>query len=120
MLLFTLWALQEIEHTKDSLDTVKATLRKNEAVLVDVREASEWDEGHLAGALPFPLSALKKASAEDVGKALPKDKVLYLHCAAGGRVLPAAGLLKKLGYQVKPLKPGYEALKKAGFPEASQ
>ena len=112
--------LQEVEFTKDSLETLRAALKDKSAILVDVRESSEWDEGHLEDARPFPLSALKKAPPEDVEKRLPKKPVVYLHCRAGGRALTAAGLLKKLGYQVKPLKPGFEDLKKAGFPEASK
>jgi rhodanese-related sulfurtransferase len=120
MPLFMLLALQEVEFTKDGFDVLKAALREKTAILVDVRETSEWDEGHLEDARSFPLSALKKAAAEDVGKRLPAKGVVYLHCRAGGRALTAAGLLKKLGYAVKPLKPGFEELRRAGFPEASR
>lgn len=120
MLVFTILALQEVEFTKDGFDVLKSALREKTAILVDVREASEWDEGHLEDARSFPLSELKKASAEEVEKRLPAKTVLYLHCRAGGRALTAAGLLKKRGYEVKPLKPGYEALRRAGFPEASK
>jgi rhodanese-related sulfurtransferase len=116
-------ALQEIDHTKDSLDTVKAALAKKEAVLVDVREKSEWDQGHLEGALFVPLSWLKAESktdkfAEEAAEKLPAKKVIYLHCRSGGRVLPAAGILKKAGYDVRPLKAGFDDLKDAGFPVA--
>ena len=41
-----------------------------------------------------------------------------LKCAAGGRSLDAADLLKKLVYDVRPLKPGYKDLLKAGFEAA--
>jgi len=126
MLLFlfaALLAVQEIDHTKDSLDTVKAALAKKEAVLVDVREKGEWDQGHLDGALFVPLSWLKAESktdkfAEEAAEKLPAKKVIYLHCRSGGRVLPAAGILKKAGYDVRPLKWGFDDLKDAGFPVA--
>ncbi len=116
-------AAQEIDHTKDSLDTVKAAIAKKEAVLVDVREKGEWDQGHLEGALFVPLSWLKAESKKDTFKdeaaeKLPEKKVIYLHCRSGGRVLPAAGILKKLGYDVRPLKSGFDDLKDAGFPVA--
>ena len=49
---------------------------------------------------------------------MSKDKVIYLHCKAGARCLVAADLLKKYGYDVRPLKAGYDDLVKAGFPKA--
>ncbi|MFQ3651486.1 MAG: rhodanese-like domain-containing protein [Gemmataceae bacterium] len=111
-----LWAA---EHTRDSLDTVKKALADNKAVLIDVREQSEWDDGHLQDARLLPLSVLGKGlSAEILGKVAPKDKVLYLHCASGNRCLKAADLLKKQGYDVRPLKSGYADLLKAGFKPA--
>ena len=51
----------------------------------------------------FPVNAtLKNPSGA--------GKIVYLHCAAGGRCLKAAELLKDAGYDIRPLKPGYEAL----------
>lgn len=109
------------DHTKDSLDTVKKALADGKAVLIDVREQSEWDAGHLKDARLLPLSALQAgARPEDVAQALPKDKVAYLHCAAGGRCLKAADILKKDGYDVRPLKEGYKDLLKAGFATAEK
>ncbi len=118
-------ATQEIEHTKDSLDAVKAALAKKEAVLVDVREKGEWDRGHLAGAIFLPLSWLKAESkgdqlAEHAAEKLPEKKILYLHCRSGGRAISAAGILKKAGYEVRPLSQGFDDLKEAGFPVAEK
>ena len=118
--LLLLLALQDVEHTNDPLEAVRAALAEKKAVLVDVREKSEWDLAHLEAALWLPLSRLKEASAEDVGKVLPPDRVVYVYCAAGRRVLTAARLLKPLGYDVRPLKAGFEELRRAGFREASK
>jgi phage shock protein E len=123
MMALTAAAAQEIEHTKDSLDTVKAALAKKEAVLVDVREKGEWDRGHLEGAVLLPLSWIKAESkgdkfAEQVGEKVPEKKILYLHCRSGGRVLSATPLLKKAGYDVRPLPQGFDDLREAGFPVA--
>ena len=52
-------AAEEPTHTKDTLDMVKKALAENKAVLIDVREKSEWDQGHLQGAKLLPLSSLK-------------------------------------------------------------
>jgi rhodanese-related sulfurtransferase len=114
-------AARAAEHTKDSLDTVKERLKDKSAVLVDVREEKEWDEGHIQDAKLVPLSKLKKeAEAEKLTKDLSKKKIVYCHCAAGARALTAADILKKQGYDVRPLKPGYSDLLKAGFPKAEK
>ena len=105
------------EHTKDSLDTVKKAVAEKKAILVDVREEEEWLAGHIAGARLVPLSTLEKGIApEELARTLPKDTILYCHCLAGGRCLEAAAILAPLGYDVRPLKPGYPDLVKAGFP----
>ena len=107
------------EHTKDSLDAVKQAMSKQQAVLVDVREPDEWQQGHVQGAILLPLSALEKGvNPQELARILPKDKVIYCHCLAGGRCMEAASLLKPLGYDVRPLKPGYPQLIQAGFPAA--
>jgi len=109
------------EHTKDSLETVKSRLKDKSAVLVDVREQKEWDEGHLQDASLIPLSKLKvEKEAEKVTKDLSKKKIVYCHCGAGVRALTAADILKKQGYDVRPLKAGYKDLLDAGFPKAGK
>jgi rhodanese-related sulfurtransferase len=109
------------EHTKDSLATVKERLKDKSAILVDVREQKEWDEGHIQDAQLVPLSKLKvNADAEKLTKDLPKKKIVYCHCGAGVRALTATDLLKKQGYDVRPLKDGYKDLIKAGFPKAEK
>ena len=112
-----------VEHTRDTLETVKTAMAKKEAILVDVRERSEWDEGHIEGALFLPLSWLREESkgeqfAERLGEKVPAKKILYVYCRSGRRVLTAAGILRKQGYDVRPLKAGFEALREAGFTPA--
>lgn len=111
------------DHTKDSLDKVKQGVAEKKAVIVDVREQSEWNAGHLAEAKFVPLSKLSAeykspAFIEQLAKDLPKDKIIYCHCKAGARALGAADLFEELGYDVRPLKEGYSALIEAGFPKA--
>lgn len=103
------------EHTKDTPADVKKAVAEKKAVLVDVREEDEWNDGHLKAALSFPLSKLKDAKAADVPKGIAKDQPVYLHCASGKRCLKAADKLKELGYDARPLKQGYADLVKAGF-----
>ena len=113
----------EMKHTEDSLDLIKERLNKQEAQLVDVRESREWNQGVLNDAVLLALSQLKdmeekKTSPSLVERMLKKDKILYVHCAQGGRALKAAEILKKMGYDARPLKWGYKELLKDGLPPA--
>lgn len=114
---------QEIDYTNEPLDKIKARVESKKAILADVRELGEWDKGHLKNAVFLPLSKLSvwerdgisDSDKEKLAKSLPKGSVVYCHCAAGGRALPGAEALKKLGYDARPLKTGYRDLLKAGF-----
>jgi acetyl esterase/lipase len=106
-------------HTADPLDVVKKAVEAGTAVLVDVREQSEWDAGHVAGAVLLPLSRLQDGMpAAELEALLPVGKPVYLHCGRGGRCLTAADLIKLPGRDLRPLKPGYAELIRAGFPKA--
>jgi rhodanese-related sulfurtransferase len=106
------------EHTRDSLETVKKAVADGKAVLVDVREADEWKGGHLKDARHLSLSDIRAGvPADRLKRVAPPGTIVYLHCAAGGRRLKAADLLKGQGYDLRPLKDGYESLLKAGFPK---
>jgi len=108
------------DHTQDSLEQVMQAVKDKKAVVVDVREKSEWDRGHLKNAKLLPLSGLKKGSitVDEIKKTVPKEVILYVHCGSGYRCLEAAPLLRKAGYDVRPLAAGYKDLLKAGFPQA--
>ncbi|MFO0907169.1 MAG: rhodanese-like domain-containing protein [Isosphaeraceae bacterium] len=92
------------------IDQVKAEVAARRAVLVDVREQREWDKGHLRDAVFVPLSQLSSWERDGISerdrsnleKALPKGTVIYCHCAAGGRAVPAGEILGKLGYDARP------------------
>jgi rhodanese-related sulfurtransferase len=109
----------EAGHTVDSLDIVKKSVESKSAVILDVREQAEWDAGHLADAQFIPLSKLKEAAnVADVLAPLPKDLPIYVHCRSGGRVLMFAELAQGKGYDIRPLKAGYDRLVEAGFTKA--
>src|SRR5262245_54305078 len=108
------------ELSGDPLPTVQENVATHKAVLVDVREPAEWKEGHVAGAIPLPLSSLEKGvETKTLEQDLPKDKIVYTHCVRGRRALKAAKIVEKLGYNVRPLQAGYEDLAKAGFERAA-
>jgi rhodanese-related sulfurtransferase len=106
-------------HTKDPLPAVQQAVTAGQAVIIDVREPDEWAGGHIAGARLVPLSTLEQGvDPARLAQLLPKDKIIYCHCLAGGRCLEAAAILGPLGYDVRPLKQGYPQLIQAGFPAA--
>lgn len=117
---------QGIDYTAEPLGAIKAKVESKKAILADVREQGEWDQGHVKDAVFLPLSTLSEwerggisdSEKAKLAKSLPKGSVVYCHCAAGGRALPGAEALKKLGYDARPLKPGYRDLIKAGFVRA--
>mgnify|MGYP006319794061 CR=1 FL=1 len=65
------------------------------AILLDVREADEFEAGHAAGAISIPLSELNERYTE-----LDKDAEIYCICKSGGRSGQAAGALVDAGYDV--------------------
>ncbi len=121
-------AARAAQHTTDTLEQVKSRIKEKKAVLIDVREQAEWNRGHLQGALLIPLSELTvwerdgipPARRAEVDKAIPKGAILYCHCAAGGRSVPAGEVLRRLGFDARPLREGYRDLLGAGFPKSQK
>ena len=63
--------------------------------LIDVREADEFAEGHLPGAINLPLSDFLERYEE-----LDKDKPYYIICRSGARSAQACAFLEEEGYDV--------------------
>lgn len=77
------------------------------AVYVDVRTVSEWEAGHVAGALHFDIARLEKGEMPN----LSKNQQILLYCRTGRRADTALSILKDNGFtQVKNLG-GFEDLK---------
>lgn len=85
-----------------------------EPVLVDVRTVDEFDDGHLEGAVNFPVQTID-AYLGDMPADL--DTPILIYCAAGTRGFWALAYVTSLGYtNVKNLRGGYGAWVDAGFP----
>ena len=65
------------------------------ATIVDVREASEWEQGHLPGARHVSKSYIEQ---QIEGVAPDRDAPVILYCAGGVRSLFAAQTLAEMGY----------------------
>ncbi|WP_349407758.1 rhodanese-like domain-containing protein [Pseudalkalibacillus sp. SCS-8] len=62
------------------------------AQLIDVREAREFENGHILGARNIPLSQLRMRHKE-----VRQDQPVYLYCESGMRTVRAAAILRKKG-----------------------
>lgn len=81
------------------------------AVLIDVREPSEWTAGHAPAAKHIPLGDLTHRLDE-----LPTDKPLLTVCRSGRRSAQAAALLAREGRDVHNVGGGMTAWAAAGLP----
>ncbi len=86
-----------------------------DALVLDVREQSEWADGHIAKAKHIPLGQLKNRLA-DLEKY--KGKPIVAVCRSGNRSGSACGMLKKAGFEnLSNLAGGMVAWEQAGLPK---
>jgi rhodanese-related sulfurtransferase len=75
------------------------------AVLIDVREAIEYADGAIPGALNIPIRTVAKSLDQ-----IPSDKPVIVYCASGHRAAVAGAMLHVLGYDnVQAFPGGYGA-----------
>ncbi len=96
-----------------------ADLRARGSIIVDVRDLSEFEAGHLDGAILFPLSRLESLLRDGGLEASgfpARDRSIGLYCASGRRSARAASALYDRGYRVTSLKGGLDAWMGSGRP----
>ncbi len=84
------------------------------AILLDVRTAEEFAEGHIPGAINIDQKQddfIEKAKSQ-----LSTDKTIAVYCRSGRRSANAAGRLTAEGYKCLNLKGGILAWKEANMP----
>lgn len=84
-----------------------------DVVLLDVRTADEYAEGHIEGATL--IDQKQEDFMEKAKAALPIDKTIAIYCRSGRRSANAAGKLADVGYKCVNLKGGIIAWKEAGM-----
>ena len=75
------------------MKNINEILKKEETVVVDVRDAWEYDEGHVKNAVNIPLTEIP--ARIDEFKKLNRPVILY--CRSGNRSGAAVHLLKQVG-----------------------
>jgi rhodanese-related sulfurtransferase len=101
-----------------SLSVTEAVMLMNRksALVLDVREADEFAQGHLQGARNVPLSQLS-ARLKELEKF--RDKPVLVVCARGRRANTAAKLLKAQNFTtLNVLKGGMQAWVEANMPSS--
>ncbi len=96
----------------EQLDARPAAARSGEgALLVDVRERSEWEAGHAPGAVHIPYEEIRVRAHE-----LPLDRPIITYCESGIRSSLAASVLESNGRTAANLRGGFTAWRSAKLP----
>jgi rhodanese-related sulfurtransferase len=102
-----------------SIEQARARLAQNpKAVLIDVREDSEWNADHAVGAKHLGKGILER----DLEKMFPAaDTEIIMYCGGGFRSALACDAAQKMDYRnVHSLIGGYKAMKQSGWPMKSE
>ena len=103
-------ALQKVERL--SASELRTRIEQGGVHVVDVRNASEWQAGHLPGVANIPLGRL----ASHIGE-LPRDRIIVAQCQGGMRSMIASSILQARGVpRVMDLRGGFEAWAADGLP----
>lgn len=111
------WVVETIRALTDRsrLTPLQATLMINQegAVAVDVRSDSEYQSGHLPGAIFVPLERIP----DDKALQKVKNRPLILYCESGARSAVALKKLRRAGFEkVYHLVGGLAEWRKANLP----
>jgi rhodanese-related sulfurtransferase len=98
-----------------TLEEARQRLAANpKAVLIDVREDSEWAAGHAVQAIHLGKGIMER----DIEQTIPDpDTECILYCGGGYRSALSAEVAQRMGYKnIASLIGGYKALVAAGWP----
>ena len=101
--------------TETDIHAVKKMLDEGDDFeLIDVREDSEWEQGHLPKAIHLSKGVIER----DIEKMIPnQNRKLVLYCGGGFRSALAADNIKKMGYRnAISMDGGFRDWCEAGFP----
>jgi len=114
MFLLAVMSVSFAEVTDLSAENAAAKLKKKpEIIIVDVRTAKEYKEGHIKGAINIDVKA--EGFEEKLGK-LDRKKTYLMHCRSGGRSGASLPIWERLGFKnVLHLNSGILGWKKAGL-----
>jgi len=111
-----LWPLLRRGAAGSTVNTLEATqmMNRSDALVIDLRAADEFANGHVLGARNIPIADLERRAA-DLDKHKAKPVIVY--SADANRASAAVATLRKAGFaSVHNLAGGYGAWLQAGLP----
>ncbi len=81
------------------------TALDGDALILDVRDPSEYKSGHVEGAQNLPLDQVRDSLNE-----LPRDREILTYCYVGQRSYYAARALSQYGFTVRNISGGFKTL----------
>lgn len=113
-----LWPLVRQRGGGPSVDSSQATqlINREDALVLDVREAADYAAGHIIGAKNVPFARIESGTLPgDMAKR--KEKPVIVYCDQGASGAKAAAALRKQGFtRVLNLAGGLAAWRQAGLP----
>jgi hydroxyacylglutathione hydrolase len=110
------WAREYPVETIPGMNVKELRERLDEVMLIDVRQRSEWEQEHIAGAIHFEGG---RVAWEDLP--FPHDRPLAIQCSSGNRSMSVSSVLRRRGYRnVIQVEGGITKWKMHGFPVAKQ
>lgn len=91
LLITSLLSLASCTEAPVTKNTPSLTQSQSEILYVDVREPSEWQAGHIDGAMLVPLGQIEAGNYSKI----PKDTPVKLYCHSGRRAGIALDILTK-------------------------
>jgi rhodanese-related sulfurtransferase len=95
----------------EEVDVLAASEGSAHTLLLDVREADEWQAGHAPAAVWIPLGELDRARME-----LPINRRIVCVCKVGGRSARATEALTQMGFDAVNMTGGMKAWAANGLP----
>lgn len=94
--------------TEVNVDNAKKLIEEGNIAIVDVREAEEYQAGHLDQSILLPRGVLE-FKISGIPELSDKSSAILIYCRTGGRSALAAQTLQELGYRnVLSMAGGYE------------
>ena len=88
--------MEQNSYQQITQEEAKQMMDQQEVLILDVREQSEYDSGHIPGAVLLPVGTIDEDTAAEVIPA--EDTVVLVYCRSGNRSRKAAAALAELGY----------------------
>jgi len=100
--------------TEISAAEARKQAEAGDAVLIDVREESDWREGRAQGAMHLNRGVIELEIEEQIPDV---TKPIICYCGGGSRSALVAESLQKMGYEnVRSMAGGFKAWKTVGLP----